>query len=603
MTMTMTTTMTTTMMKKKTDLTLQGLRFNQAGLHKEMEMDQSLIEPPPPSAGSIVLSHGEITAILGANGVGKTRLMEIIAGLRDPSGLTIRFGTTEMWTRSARASDSSSSDTKSSSRKVKLKRNPLALLAYSYSCQAPEEQLFARSVKDELLYTLRPYSLQESEQHWRMITALSAVGWDEAWLTRDPYFMSGGERRRTALACLFAPPAEWLLLDEPTAGLDADGQTQLGEQLKRAAAQGQGVLLISHESDWALQLASRILLMKQDGSVVLCTREALLAEPELLVQAGMNVPDWLQIAHRLHRAGIPSASLWSPAAELASALPPLILQTPSLASASPAEQASSAQQLPPAASRKPFHARTTDQKPSPLTKFDPRSVWLTYILLSAAILTQSTWLGVAIMTLLTAAAIYLGRIPLSRWRGAILALAIFTITLSFFAGVGPNGHGGFFSFSRFQESMQSLIRPFIAMLLGFGLPLAVTPLRLRRSLEQLLGIFGKIPRWGTKMILTVTLLLRFIPVLLSEWERFGRVTLARGKQTKRSGSSAIRQLRETAVPFMLALFRLGEQVSDALESRGVGVNRQPTLLVTEKWTVRDTLLAIGGAAILLLVRL
>ncbi|REE81176.1 energy-coupling factor transport system ATP-binding protein [Paenibacillus taihuensis] len=579
------------MTKNKKDLSIRGLRFTQAGLHIEMDRSgehASISEP-------IVLSQGEITVILGANGVGKTRLMEISAGLREPSGLAIQFGAEEMWTSSSRSGSTS------------LKRNQQALLAYSYSCQSPEEQLFARSVRDELQYTLRPYGLHETERHERMATALAAVGWDKAWLTRDPYFMSGGERRRTALACLFAPPAAWLLLDEPTAGLDADGQAQLSEQLKRAAAQGQGVLLISHESDWALQLASRILLMKQDGSAVLCTREALLAEPDLLAQAGMDVPDWLRIAHLLQRKyvgngngdDIPSDAFWSPA-ELARALPSQKAHTPAPTSTSPTAQTSPAQQQP--TSRTPFQARATDQKPSPLTKFDPRSVWLTYILLSAAILTQSTWLGVAIMSILTAVCIYFGRFPLKRWKGAILALAFFTLTLSVFAGVGPNGHGGYFSLSSFLVSLQSLIRPFIAMLLGFGLPLAITPLRLRRSLEQLLGIFGKVPLWGTKMILIVTLLLRFIPVLLSEWERFGRVTMARGKQIRRSGRSAIRQMRETAVPFMLALFRLGEQVSDALESRGVGVNQQPTLLVTEKWKAIDTLLVICGAAILLLIR-
>ncbi|SEM88466.1 ATP-binding cassette domain-containing protein [Paenibacillus sp. OV219] len=578
----------------RADLTIQGLKFTRAGVHIESERSNGDSQSSEP----IVLSQGEITVLLGANGVGKTRLMEIIAGLQGPSGLAIRYGDTELWTDSPRTSILSRI-----TRRVRLKRNPQALHAYSYSCQSPEEQLFARSVKDELHYTLRPYCLRESEQRERIAIALAAVGWDESWLARDPYFMSGGERRRTALACLFAPPANWLLLDEPTAGLDADGQEQLRKQLTLFAAAGQGVLLISHESDWALQLASRIMLMKLDGSAVLCTRDTLLANPELLLEAGMDVPDWLRIAHQLHRMGIPSEAVWR-ASELAGALPQL--QAQSLASGSVAatnREATTVASQTGQTSRTPFQAHITADKSSPLTKFDPRSVWLTYILMSAAILTQSTWLGVGVMSILTVICIYAGRIPLRRWRNAIIALAVFTLTLSIFAGVGPNGHGDYFSGSNFLQSLQSLVRPFIAMLLGLGLPLAVTPLRLRRSLEQLLGIWGKVPLWGTKMILTVTLLLRFIPVLLSEWERFGRVTLARGKQTRRSGRSAIRQLRETAVPFMLALFRLGEQVSDALESRGVGKKRQPTLLVTEKWKLRDTLLAVCGLVILLFIRL
>ncbi|WP_308634211.1 ATP-binding cassette domain-containing protein [Paenibacillus silvisoli] len=535
-----------------------------------------LIEGALMPAGALRLHPGTITVLLGANGVGKTRLMETIAGLRKPEGLTITYGTEPLWIVRDKQP-----------RGGKLHRNEKAMLAYSYSCQSPEEQLFARSVRDELRYVLRPYQLDETECERRSVEALSAVGWDASWLDRDPYLMSGGERRRTALASLFATPAAWLLLDEPTAGLDAAGHERLGQQLKRHAANGKGVLLISHESDWALQLADAALILRVDGSMQRSSREELLERPSQLEEAGMEIPAWLRVAHRLIRLGVPPEQIWQPAAHRA-----MVANQVDVVQSSPPRV--------PQAGRTPFMQRNADKPISPLTGFDPRSVWLSYILFSAAILTQSTWIGLGAMAILVALSIYLGKIPLRRWRGAIMALSVFTVTVALIAGLGPQEQGGFWSAADAVASLQSLLRPLLAMLLGFGLPLAVTPLRLRRSLEQLFAMFGRLPRWGTKLILTVTLLLRFIPVLLTEWERFARIGIARGKRIKRSPGGGFKRLQETAIPFMLALFRLGEQVSDALESRGVSVERQPTVLVTERWKRRDTLLTAASASILVI---
>ncbi|MBO7745946.1 ABC transporter ATP-binding protein, partial [Paenibacillus sp. MWE-103] len=251
-------------------------------------------------ADVLELAAGTITVLAGANGAGKTRLLETIAGLREPDRLTIAFGGEAMWLR------------KRTLWRTRLAPNPRALLAYAYACQSPEEQLFLRTVREELRYSLRPYALSEAELERRTDDALRTVDWDRQWLARDPYAMSGGERRRTALACLFAPPAAWLLLDEPTAGLDADGHERLAAQLRRRASEGQGVLLISHESDWAFALADRVLLLHADGAVRACGRSELLANPHWLAEAGMDVPDWFAVARIGLALGAPEDAVWDP---------------------------------------------------------------------------------------------------------------------------------------------------------------------------------------------------------------------------------------------------------------------------------------------------
>ncbi|MBW7460749.1 energy-coupling factor transporter transmembrane protein EcfT, partial [Paenibacillus sepulcri] len=110
--------------------------------------------------------------------------------------------------------------------------------------------------------------------------------------------------------------------------------------------------------------------------------------------------------------------------------------------------------------------------------------------------------------------------------------------------------------------------------------------------EQLFAWAGRVPPWAQRLILTITLLLRFVPILLEEWERFSRIAVARGKAPRVTILGAVGQLRDTAIPFMLALFRLGEHAADALESRGIGT-RQPTFIRSQFWKRRDTYLLIG----------
>ncbi|WP_219837421.1 ATP-binding cassette domain-containing protein [Paenibacillus sp. R14(2021)] len=540
------------------------------------------------NASEVSLQPGRITVLMGANGAGKTHFMEVIAGLREPGTLETAFGEESVWTRRG-------------SRRRKGKLSPQALLAYGYASQAPEEQLFMRSVRDELAYTLRPYSLPAGEREARMAAALSAVGWNEAWLSRDPYRMSGGERRRTALAALFAPPAAWLLLDEPTAGLDAGGYERLGSALKQRAAEGQGILLISHESDWAMELADSLILMHGDGSIRMCTSTELIHHPEWLAEAGMDVPEWFEVAAMLASSGVNEAHLWDPRKLDSEDFPeqpaeqgsPLPAQPVTLSAAVGIEAPTRHHGT---GNRRPFAVRSHALKPSPIASFDARAVWLTYVILSAAILNLSTWPGLGFAALLVAACLYFGRISLRRWSGAIKAVATFTIAISLFAGLGHHEQGSWWQLSGALLSLKSLLRPLLVMLIGFGIPLAVTPLRLRRSMEQLFTVFGRVPLWGTKLLLTITLLLRFIPILLSEWERFARISTARGKLAGQGWRGGVRRLQETALPFMLSLFRLGEQAADALESRGVGTQKHPTVLVTASWRRSDTLLVLAGLA-------
>jgi len=521
----------------------------------------------------LTLEPGKIVLLMGPNGAGKSTLLEKIAGLRPPEGLQATYGTEALWQNRRWIGRGG------------LRLNEQALLSYSYAGQSPEEGLFARSVSDELDYSMRPYGLPSDESEYRRREALRAAGWEsEEWLARDPYFMSGGERRRTALAAVFAVPAPWLLLDEPTAGLDGAGHRTIALKLKELRDQGKGIVLVSHDSDWALPLADEVMLLDTAGTLRLCSREQLIQRPEWLAEAGMQVPAWIRAVHRLWLNGAPIDRLTDPAAA-AKAWPP---------ERSGGQADVNAEEIQPTAHRNSRrHERTSRHR---LSGFDPRSVWLAYALISFALFTLKDWSGIAVGAALVAALLTAGRVSLRRWRWLIANYAIFSVVTSAIFASGASSDWAIKG-EAFADTLLTFARTMLILLLGLAIPLVMSPLKLRKSLERMTAFRGESPVWAQRGILAVTLIMRFVPVLLELWERFARIIRARGKKMARNPVAFGRRLRDIALPFLLALFRLGDEVTLALESRGVGGTRTVIGAERLKWGVRDYGLA-GGALLL-----
>ncbi|MFC4599029.1 ATP-binding cassette domain-containing protein [Cohnella hongkongensis] len=544
----------------------------------------------------LTLAPASIVLLMGANGAGKSTLLEKIAGLRPPEGVLAGYGSDRLWRRGR-------------IRQRKLRLSEQALLRYSYASQSPEEGLFARSVGDELDYSLRPYGLAKEEGELRRKAALLAVDWEsEEWLARDPYLMSGGERRRAALAAVFSAPAPWLLLDEPTAGLDGEGHRTIARRLQELRAEGRGILLVSHDSDWALPLADEALLLDARGTLRLCGREELIRHPEWLAEAGMRVPAWLQAAHRLWRSGVPAGLALDPAAAAAAWQPErweaggMRQETDAREWASRTRQETDAREWA-SHTRQEAGEREKDGRPKRrgraaasghrLTGFDPRSVWLAYALISFGLFALTDWLGLAVGAVLVGALLLAGRISLRRWRALIANYAVFSVATS---AIFASGAGGEWAVrgEAFADTLFTFGRTMLILLLGLAIPLVMSPLSLRRSLEQMASIGGKSPEWAQRGILAVALIMRFVPVLLELWERFAKIIRARGKTLARGPVAFGRKLRDTALPFLLALFRLGDEVALALESRGVGGTNTPTRAQRLSWRARDYALATGA---------
>jgi len=182
------------------------------------------------------LREGEIVALLGASGSGKTTILKLAARLRTPTNGTIR-----------REGD-------------RVRGTALAL-------EFPERQLFGRTVAEDVAAALWVRGgMAARERLSRTEAALSAVGLDPArFADRVPSSLSEGEKRRAALAGFLVEPAPVLLLDEPTAGLDPEGRRAMKATLRRLAAAGTAVLFASHDLDFVLGVADRAIVIGRDA--------------------------------------------------------------------------------------------------------------------------------------------------------------------------------------------------------------------------------------------------------------------------------------------------------------------------------------------------
>ncbi|ANY69595.1 hypothetical protein BBD42_26255 [Paenibacillus sp. BIHB 4019] len=548
----------------------------------------------------LVFKEGTITLLIGSNGAGKSTLLETMAGLRKLNEGEIALGADNLWVKKGRR--------RLLSRSVALNTG-IAL-------QHSESQWFAATVKEELLYSLKPYKLEPPDKERRLQEALQAAGLPAELLARDPWSLSGGQQRRLALACLLACEPQWLLLDEPTAGLDAEGISRLCAVLAAHKAAGRGAVVATHDPGALLPLADEVVVVV-DGSV----REAVAASAWANAHAAdAAAPQALRALAKLRCFAAPppgaGAAVWPAPQALAAAIHAAAAALPG-AAALPlaAPQAPPAMELRPSPGADPTAANASPPLPKPkrrqlppaqpeaqrlATRFDPRALIAAYMLLAASIIMQHSWSGLLLAGAL-AGAIWLPlRAQMRPWLGFIRAYAL--IILLFGAVAGAQIQPLSFDWEQSARTMLRLATLFCAMLLGLPMLLLMTPLRIQRALEQTFGWLSRFKVPISAITLTVTLIFRFIPLLLKEWERFAKIAHARGKAITPVGSLPLSMLASAIIPYIRAILRIAEQMAEALEARGFGNSEiRSTQGFRLRFGRQDVLLLAGavfGAALL-----
>ena len=250
---------------------------------------------------SLELHPGEVLGIRGASGCGKTTLMRVLAGTLAP-----RDGSVAVDGRTLPAKPT-----------AEMRRAHAAQVTLVQ--QLPEQQLFAATVYDEVAFGPRNLGVCDAELDARVDEALAAVGLDaQAIGNTSPFAHSGGERRRIAIADMLAMQAPYLLLDEPTAGLDPRGRAQLMARLRACAQAGTGIVVVSHDERALADLCDRVLTLEggrltddvndiNGDSIDECTENAdtpMAADPAVNASTfafGAYRPGFT-LAHRLHPA-------------------------------------------------------------------------------------------------------------------------------------------------------------------------------------------------------------------------------------------------------------------------------------------------------------
>lgn len=232
---------------------------------------------------------GELLGIIGHTGSGKSTLIRHLNGLLRPSAGQIRLDGQDIWERP---------------KEIRSIRFRVGMVF-----QYPEYQLFEETVRKDIAFGPRNMGLSEEEIDRRVQEAAALVGLPPELLEKSPFDLSGGEKRRAAIAGVMAMEPEILILDEPTAGLDPRGREQVFAMIREYRRQRDvTVLLVSHSMEDVARLADRVLVMEQGQIAMLDTAPAVFSRAAELEAMGLTVPAVTRIMLLLQRAGIPVAS-------------------------------------------------------------------------------------------------------------------------------------------------------------------------------------------------------------------------------------------------------------------------------------------------------
>ena len=235
---------------------------------------------------SFKIEDGEFIGVIGHTGCGKSTLMQLLNGILKPSSGEIYYN----------GQDISDEDFDK-----KLLRSKVGLVF-----QYPEHQLFEVDVFTDVCFGPKNMGLDDNEIQLRAYDALKAVGLRDECFYVSPFDLSGGEKRRVAIAGVLAMKPDILILDEPTAGLDPKGREEILGLIKKLHDESNiSIVLVSHSMEDVAEYADRIIVI-DDGRIVFDdTPQNVFENYEMLNEMGLSVPAAKRVLYKLLEKGIP----------------------------------------------------------------------------------------------------------------------------------------------------------------------------------------------------------------------------------------------------------------------------------------------------------
>ncbi|MBQ1413957.1 MAG: energy-coupling factor transporter ATPase [Clostridia bacterium] len=234
---------------------------------------------------TLAINQGEFIGVIGHTGSGKSTLVQMLNGLLKPDAGKVFLNGTDIWAKPKEI------------RKVRFEVG----LVFQY----PEYQLFEETVYKDIAFGPTNKGITDKDELDGIVRrAAEFAGLKESLLEKSPFDLSGGEKRRAAIAGVIAMEPKVLILDEPTAGLDPKGRDRILNQIRKYREQtGSTVLLVSHSMEDIARVADRVLVMNHGNVEMFDTTEKVFQQGEHLAEIGLKVPQVTQIFLELKKLG------------------------------------------------------------------------------------------------------------------------------------------------------------------------------------------------------------------------------------------------------------------------------------------------------------
>ena len=250
---------------------------------------------------SLSVYRGELLGLIGHTGSGKSTLIQHLNGLLKPTAGRILLGGRDIWAEPKKIRD------------VRFRVG----LVFQY----PEYQLFEETVYQDIAFGPANMGLSGDELDRRIRDAARFAGLDESLLDKSPFALSGGQKRRVAIAGVIAMEPEVLVLDEPSAGLDPRGRGELLSHIRAYHRErGNTVVLVSHSMEEIARYADRIVVLAHGKTLMSGTPREVFSRGGELTRAGLDVPQTTRIAMELNKRGLAVDPAVYTVEELANAL-------------------------------------------------------------------------------------------------------------------------------------------------------------------------------------------------------------------------------------------------------------------------------------------
>ena len=241
---------------------------------------------------SFSVNRGEFIGIIGHTGSGKSTLMQQLNGLLKPTSGSVMLDGQDIW----------------SDKKLTRQARFRVGLVFQY----PEYQLFEETVYRDIAFGPKNMGLPAGEVDRRVREAAGFVGITDAQLQASPFDLSGGQKRRVAIAGVIAMEPEILILDEPTAGLDPSGRREILSNIAAyRKSKNATIMMVSHSMEDVARLTDRLLVLNGSRLAMDGTPDEIFAHAEELVNMGLNIPQVTQVFLHLRNMGLDVSGVYT----------------------------------------------------------------------------------------------------------------------------------------------------------------------------------------------------------------------------------------------------------------------------------------------------